>query len=45
MAAFFAAISRLVFRGRGGIGIRAALRWLWSQGLGGSSPLVRIVDH
>ncbi len=24
-------------------GIRAALRWLWSQGLGGSSPLVRIV--
>ena len=28
-------------RGRGGIGIRAALRRLWEKSRGGSTPLVR----
>ena len=29
--------------GRGGIGRRAALRRLWEQSCGGSSPLVRTI--
>ena len=32
---------RLSPRGCGGIGIRAGLRSLWAQALGGSSPLIR----
>lgn len=40
---FFDTLRQQTIRGRGGIGIRASLRCLFPQGIGGSSPLVRTI--